>query len=66
MSAINTNRKGGIRALSLEDGNHLISVMKTNGNDRIVIATAHGMPFASAKPMSAPWAGKQPVCVELP
>ena len=29
MSAINTNRKGGIRALSLEDGDHLISVMKT-------------------------------------
>ena len=43
MSAINTNRKGGIRALSLEDGDHLISVMKSNGNDRIVIATAHGM-----------------------
>ncbi|MDD7652063.1 MAG: DNA gyrase subunit A [Candidatus Faecousia sp.] len=43
MNAINTNRKTGIRALSLEEGDHLISVMKTSGSDNIVLATAQGM-----------------------
>lgn len=41
--ALSTNRKTGIRALTLEEGDHLISVMRTNGNDNIVIATAGGM-----------------------
>ena len=43
MNAINTNRKTGIRALSLEEGDHLISVMKTSRSDNIVLATAQGM-----------------------
>ena len=43
LSAIDTNRKTGIRALSLEEGDHLISVMITEGNDKILIATAQGM-----------------------
>ena len=43
LSAINTNRKTGIRALSLEEGDHLISVMITEGHDKIIIATAQGM-----------------------
>ncbi len=43
LEAINTNRKGGIRALSLEEGDHLISVVKTTGDDAIVLATAKGM-----------------------
>lgn len=42
-TTIATNRKTGIRALTLEEGDHLISVMRTNGNDNIVIATAGGM-----------------------
>lgn len=43
LNAINTNRKAGIRALSLDEGDHLISVMKTSGNDRVILATAQGM-----------------------
>ena len=43
MNVIDTNRKAGIRALSLEEGDHLISVMRTTGEDRIVLATAQGM-----------------------
>ncbi len=43
LDAINTNRKGGIRALNLEEGDHLISVVKTTGDDAIVLATAKGM-----------------------
>lgn len=43
LQAVNTNRKAGIRALTLDEGDHLISVMKTGGQDRIVLATAQGM-----------------------
>ncbi len=49
MSAINTNRKGGIRALGLEEGDHLISVIKTNGSNNIVLATAKGMAICFAE-----------------
>ena len=43
MSTLDTNRKGGIRALTLEDGDELITVLKTTGQDRIMIATEQGM-----------------------
>ena len=43
MSTLHTNRKGGIRALNLDEGDELISVMKTTGNDRIILATRQGM-----------------------
>ena len=43
LQAIHTNRRTGIRALTLEEGDHLISVMKTSGEDRIILATAQGM-----------------------
>ena len=49
MSAINTNRKGGIRALTLDEGDHLISVLKTGGKDRILLATAQGMAICFAE-----------------
>ena len=41
--ALKTNRKGGIRAITLEEGDHLINVIRTNGNDNILLATANGM-----------------------
>ena len=41
--ALKTNRKNGIRAITLDENDHLINVMRTNGNDNIVLATAHGM-----------------------
>ena len=41
--ALKTNRKGGIRAITLEEGDHLINVIRTGGNDNILLATAHGM-----------------------
>ena len=43
LDALNTARRTGIRALSLEEGDELISVMKTSGEDNILIATANGM-----------------------
>jgi len=36
-------RRGGIRALTLDDGDRLIGVMKTNGKEEIMIATLNGM-----------------------
>ena len=41
--ALSTRRKTGIRAITLDEGDHLINVMRTNGNDNIVLATANGM-----------------------
>ena len=41
--ALKTNRKGGIRAITLEEGDHLINVIRTEGDDNIVLATANGM-----------------------
>ena len=41
--ALNTRRKTGIRAITLDEGDHLINVLRTNGNDNIILATAEGM-----------------------
>ena len=41
--ALKTNRKGGIRAITLNEGDHLINVIRTEGNDNILLATAQGM-----------------------
>ncbi len=43
LDAINTNRKAGIRALSLDDGDELIAVLKTDGQQNVLIATRNGM-----------------------
>ena len=41
--ALKTNRRTGIRALTLDEGDHLINVIRTVGDDNIVLATANGM-----------------------
>ena len=41
--ALKTNRKTGIRAITLDGDDHLINVIRTGGNDDIVMATAKGM-----------------------
>ena len=41
--ALKTNRKGGIRAITLEEGDQLVNVIRTNGDDNILLATAQGM-----------------------
>ena len=41
--ALKTNRKSGIRAITLDEDDHLINVIRTNGNDNILLATAQGM-----------------------
>ena len=41
--ALKTNRKTGIRAITLEEGDHLINVIRTTGEDQIILATAEGM-----------------------
>ena len=43
MESIHTARKAGIKALSLDEGDELISVLKTSGKDQILIATREGM-----------------------
>ena len=41
--ALNTRRTTGIRAITLDEGDQLINVMRTNGNDNIILDTADGM-----------------------
>jgi len=41
--ALSTRRKTGIRAITLDEGDHLINVLRTNGDDNIILATADGM-----------------------
>ena len=43
MSDLYTARKAGIRVLSLDEGDELIAVMKTTGNDNLLLATRRGM-----------------------
>ena len=47
--ALKTNRKTGIRALTLDENDHLINVIRTCGSDNIVIATAGGMAICFAE-----------------
>ena len=59
--ALKTNRKGGIRAITLDDGDSLVNVIRTNGNDNIIIATREGMAICfnenDARPMGRDAAG---------
>ena len=41
--ALKTNRKAGIRAITLDEDDHLINVIRTNGSDNILLTTAQGM-----------------------
>ena len=41
--ALKTNRKGGIRAITLNEGDQLVNVIRTTGDDNIIIATTDGM-----------------------
>ena len=43
METLKTNRKGGIRAITLEEGDQLVNVIRTTGQDNILLATAQGM-----------------------
>ena len=43
LASLNTARKAGIRALTLSEGDELIAVMKTDGKQNIMLASADGM-----------------------
>ena len=41
--ALTTRRKTGIRAITLDEGDQLINVIRTTGDDNIILATRNGM-----------------------
>ena len=43
LSELNTARKAGIKAITLDEGDALISVMRTDGDRKILLATRDGM-----------------------
>ena len=49
LDALYTARKAGIRALSLDEGDELIAVLKTDGSDNILLATRQGMAICFAE-----------------
>ncbi len=59
--ALKTNRRSGIRAITLDEGDHLINVIRTKGDDNILIATAGGFAICfnenDARPMGRDAAG---------
>ena len=42
LSVVNTERKAGVRAISLDEGDRLVNVLLTSGKDKIIIATRDG------------------------
>lgn len=48
-SAFKNIRSNGIRALSLDEGDELISVLQTTGEDKILLATHNGMAICFAE-----------------
>ena len=68
MPTLETNRKGGIRALTLDEGDELINVLKTGGSDKIIIATEQGMAICfdenDARPMGRDAAGVRGIRLE--
>ena len=59
--ALATRRQTGIRAITLDEDDQLVNVMRTSGNDNILIATADGMAICfnenDARPMGRDAAG---------
>ena len=49
LDSINTARKAGIRAITLEEGDELISVRKTDGEQNILLCTHDGMAICFAE-----------------
>ena len=41
--SLSTNRKTGIRAITLDEDDQLVNVIRTEGDDHIILATAEGM-----------------------
>ena len=69
MLALKTNRKGGIRAITLDEGDQLINVLRTGGNDNIILATREGMAICfnenDVRPMGRDAAGVRGISLML-
>ena len=49
LKLLNTARKAGIRALSLDEGDELVAVLASGGNDNIILASHDGMAICFAE-----------------
>ena len=49
LKLLNTARKAGIRALSLDEGDELVAVLASNGGDNIILASHDGMAICFAE-----------------
>ena len=49
LGLLNTARKAGIRALSLDEGDELVAVLSTGGSDNLILASHDGMAICFAE-----------------
>ena len=61
LSVVNTERKAGVRAITLDEGDQLEKVLLTTGEDKIIIATKDGAAIRLTRTKCAPWAARPPV-----
>ncbi|MEI3129718.1 MAG: DNA gyrase C-terminal beta-propeller domain-containing protein [Oscillospiraceae bacterium] len=61
LGLLNTARKAGIRALSLDEDDELIAVLKTTGQENIILVSHNGMAICFHETDIRPSAGMQPV-----
>jgi DNA gyrase subunit A len=68
LDALNTARKAGIKALSIDEGDELIAVLKTDGEQNIILATRNGRAICfnenDVRPMGRDAAGVRGVRLE--
>ena len=57
LSSLHTARKAGIRALNLDEGDELIAVCRTDGEQDVILVTTTAWPSGSRNRMCAVWAG---------
>ena len=65
---LKSNRKAGVRAITLAEEDHLINVIRTHGDDNILLATAKGMAICFSeqdiRPMGREAAGVRGIRLE--
>lgn len=68
LSLFNTNRKNGIIAMKLKDGDELIDIRQTSGNDDVIIVTKNGKGIrfneADVRPMGRSAGGVRAIKLE--
>ena len=64
MSEYDSSLRTGLIAINLNDGDELVRVIQTSGNDDVFMVSQQGMTIRFSKTTCGRWAGRPPACVE--